>query len=200
MRGSNSNKWKCCKCHNMNYMDRKECWTFGCDEWRPRGLIPKRSAEPSPRNLARKRSDWHCCGETQFGSRSSCRKCKRTRISIEPMNRLHNTLEETNNQSDIANTKSLTIFRPGDWMCPACNDHQFANRLRCRDCETSRPVKEDKDGNDIGNPCVVCYENERNSAFLHGKDAHFVCCRECAVKMDQCPMCRKAVDEIINIF
>lgn len=28
---------------------------------------------------------------------------------------------------------------PGDWMCPGCNDHQFARNATCRRCGTPRP-------------------------------------------------------------
>lgn len=28
---------------------------------------------------------------------------------------------------------------PGDWMCPSCNDHQFARNIQCRRCAFPRP-------------------------------------------------------------
>ena len=28
----------------------------------------------------------------------------------------------------------------GDWLCPACGDHQFAKNLHCRKCQTLRPM------------------------------------------------------------
>ena len=31
-------------------------------------------------------------------------------------------------------------LRPGDWMCPACGDHQFARNMACRRCNTPRPA------------------------------------------------------------
>lgn len=30
-------------------------------------------------------------------------------------------------------------FAPGDWNCPACNDHQFARNSECRKCGMPRP-------------------------------------------------------------
>jgi len=35
-----------------------------------------------------------------------------------------------------ANSKPLS---PGDWMCPSCNDHQFARNIQCRRCAFPRP-------------------------------------------------------------
>ncbi len=31
-------------------------------------------------------------------------------------------------------------FRPGDWNCPKCNDHNFGSRMHCRQCGTEKPA------------------------------------------------------------
>jgi len=31
------------------------------------------------------------------------------------------------------------VGRPGDWMCPNCNDHVYASRSACRKCGTPKP-------------------------------------------------------------
>lgn len=166
--------WECKRCHKTNNLSTKECGGFRCREWRPRSSIPKR------------KGDWSCCGETQFASRQKCRKCFK---------------DKTNDKEEIVVTNDKVItFRHGDWMCGKCQVHQFAHRTECFKCGASRPAKEDKDGNDIGNPCVICYENERNVAFVHGDTGHFVCCKECAVQLDVCPMCRQKIVKVINIY
>lgn len=30
-------------------------------------------------------------------------------------------------------------MRPGDWMCPNCDDHQFGRNAKCRKCDTAKP-------------------------------------------------------------
>ncbi|KAG2230190.1 hypothetical protein BDF21DRAFT_383649 [Thamnidium elegans] len=30
-------------------------------------------------------------------------------------------------------------FRPGDWICPSCNTHNFATRFQCLKCSTAKP-------------------------------------------------------------
>lgn len=129
-----------------------------------------------PLNFAPKRKgDWECCGEIQFASRKKCRRC------------------------DKEKTGEAPPFRHGDWLCVKCKDHQFASRTECRKCGSSRPVREDKDGEEI-NPCIICYERERNVLFLHGNDGHFICCKECATGQAECPVCRRDVEKLINVY
>lgn len=60
-----SAQWDCKNCSWQNNMSKKECRNPECDEWRPKAEMPKRAG------------DWHCrsCGDHQFASRTSCRKC-----------------------------------------------------------------------------------------------------------------------------
>lgn len=30
-------------------------------------------------------------------------------------------------------------MRPGDWMCPTCNNHNFASRTNCKNCNVPKP-------------------------------------------------------------
>ena len=169
--------WVCKRCDRRNPRREFECTRIGCHEWRPR------------KENIRREGDWTCCGETQFASRDKCRRCGKVK-------------SEDNKTSDVAdnNNNKVVTFRHGDWLCGECNAHQFANRTECYKCKASRPVREDKDGNEIGNPCVICYAKERNVAFVHGDTGHFVCCKECASKCNTCPMCRQIVSNIINIY
>merc|ERR1719453_1682996 len=31
-------------------------------------------------------------------------------------------------------------MQPGDWLCPACGDHQFARNTQCRKCGAAKPA------------------------------------------------------------
>jgi hypothetical protein len=31
-------------------------------------------------------------------------------------------------------------MRPGDWMCPACNNHNFASKTSCNKCGLPKPA------------------------------------------------------------
>jgi len=53
--------------------------------------------------------------------------------------------------------------------------------------------------------CVVCKEQKPNTVFVHeGKKGHYVCCYECAKRIDKrkmkCPVCRSTIENIIRIF
>ena len=122
--------WLCPNCDDHQFARNKFC---------------RKCREPKPGNVvtsyqyhSEKRGDWYCpqCTDHQFASRTVCRSCGAARPeSYNP--------EGFNHINTDANTrvKPKPEFRPGDWICPQCNDHQFASRLVCRNCQTPNPVK-----------------------------------------------------------
>eukprot|EP00931_Biecheleriopsis_adriatica_P067361 TRINITY_DN41512_c0_g1_i1.p1 TRINITY_DN41512_c0_g1~~TRINITY_DN41512_c0_g1_i1.p1 ORF type:complete len:261 (-),score=35.09 TRINITY_DN41512_c0_g1_i1:53-784(-) len=84
--------------------------------------------------------DWNCpsCGDHQFGRNTSCRKC--------------GTPKPGGGSSAMAAFAALAAgaasggkggkgsIPPGDWLCPACGDHQFARNDSCRQCGTPKPA------------------------------------------------------------
>ena len=139
--------------------------------------------------VARKPGDWDCsCGCMNFASRVQCKQCGAPKI----------TTERTKEVKNEAPTK-VHLFRKGDWYCIQCSDHQFASNTTCRKCGASKPVVEE-DVSREDSECVVCFANVRNVGFLHGDDVHICCCRECASKLDKCPMCRSPISKTLNVF
>jgi len=67
-----------------------------------------------------KKGDWVCssCGDLNFASRTSCRKCSNAKGS--------------GSQGGTAAVQA----RPGDWSCPACNHLNFARNQCCRNCKS----------------------------------------------------------------
>jgi len=63
-----------------------------------------------------KKGDWVCssCGDLNFASRTSCRKCSNPKTS---------------------GSSSIPV-RAGDWSCPACNHLNFARNQCCRSCKS----------------------------------------------------------------
>ena len=37
-------------------------------------------------------------------------------------------------------------MRPGDWMCPSCNNHNYADKIRCNRCKMPKPEVYDPQG------------------------------------------------------
>ena len=69
----------------------------------------------------------------------------------------------------------------------------------CFDEEKSL-IEKEKNQNDMNElkMCKICYENKKNSVFI--PCGHICCCFECAVKLDECPLCRMKIDKIVKTF
>lgn len=60
-------------------------------------------------------------------------------------------------------------LRPGDWLCPVCNAHNFARRETCLRCNRSRPKPELREGDWICPNCKAHNFSRRQ------------CCHQCKV-------------------
>ena len=128
--------------------------------------------------------EWFCIGcpkdrfgkASNFADRATCRKCGKPNPKGKP-------------------TATVT-FKPGDWYCAKCNDHQFRDNKFCRKCNSSKPASDDAEGTE----CVVCFVNQKNTGFLHGKDVHVCCCKECATKLQSCPICRAPIEISVTVY
>ena len=52
--------------------------------------------------------------------------------------------------------------------------------------------------------CIICMDNKKTHAFIHGETAHKVCCEGCAKMIqqrgDRCPLCRTPIDTVVKVF
>ena len=52
--------------------------------------------------------------------------------------------------------------------------------------------------------CIMCCENLKNGAFLHGQAAHTIGCYECSMsiwlKGSNCPMCNISIERVVILF
>eukprot|EP00933_Yihiella_yeosuensis_P002998 TRINITY_DN10527_c0_g1_i1.p1 TRINITY_DN10527_c0_g1~~TRINITY_DN10527_c0_g1_i1.p1 ORF type:complete len:437 (-),score=68.19 TRINITY_DN10527_c0_g1_i1:107-1417(-) len=104
---------------------------------------PVRSAPALPASNGRdfKAGDWNCpaCGDHQFERNQTCRKCgepkpreSEGRYGAHPRAR----------EQAPPRRESERPFKPGDWSCPNCGDHQFGRNEVCRRCNTAKPLSE----------------------------------------------------------
>ncbi len=211
------NQWRCTSCGVRNPISRRECKKSGCTQWRPKSAMPRRrctwrSCEPS---TCPWEGDWRCCGQMQFASRHSCRRCGKEKPAAVaaaaakvPRNGKRARIEQVHGGGGggvlESVSKALITFRKGDWLCDKCKDHQFAKNAFCRQCGQSRPAREDDDGNDIDDPCAICFSSIKNAGFLHEMNVHVLSCKECADKLvaagGKCPMCRKEIEAVLKVF
>lgn len=111
---------------------------YGGDPRAPKGELTSGNAQVS------RPGDWICpsCGDLQFARNTSCRRCGQLNPGAgEAGSQL--TPHGGSNERHIGSTFPAggggTDMRPGDWLCPRCNDHVFAKNNACRRCSTPRP-------------------------------------------------------------
>ncbi|XWV24877.1 RNA-binding protein cabeza [Tupanvirus deep ocean] len=176
-----------CHCSALNFSLRDTC--YKCGDFRSKSVKPRTTI---------KRGDWNCvsCGELNFASRISCRKCFTNKNTNEPLY-----------------VAGITV-KPGDWLCQVCKspEYNFGSRTNCRQCGAAKPTNNtiinstnNNNNNTTNNDddqkcCKICFERPITVTFT--SCGHVVCCDVCCYAMDKCPVCRKTYTEnqILKIF
>ena len=70
---------------------------------------------------------------------------------------------------------------------------EFIRRMR-----TEVNVLDDGEGLDQQEACVICMDRQRNVVIL--ECGHFCCCLECAQRVNNCPVCRRAIARLVPTF
>jgi len=188
--------WICPDCGDHCFASKNTC---RCGKWRPK---PTQQLKPG---------DWNCsCGELNFSSRLTCRKCNNEKTrSIQPQPRTGDwncacgelnfasrlNCRKCNLGKPIAGVGTVQSpqVKPGDWKC-SCAEINFGTRIICRKCGSSRPSTESS------GKCAVCFENDANVCLKNC--GHIAICFSCAEVMNLCPICRKPYtsNDIIKTF
>merc|ERR1740129_2618258 len=87
--------------------------------------------------------DWMCpsCNNHNYANRMACNKCSAPKLIMfeggcggyNPVKVLAGT-----QRADPYGSPGLVASentRPGDWTCPSCNNHNYANRIACNRCK-----------------------------------------------------------------
>jgi len=130
--------WLCPICGDLQFATRSQCRKCGTG---PDGMQGDLSEEgysngSSGFHKPTKPGDWICpaCGDLQFASRSTCRKCGAAPgMQPQPMATMQGYAHS------FSGGKGGKQMRPGDWSCPSCGDHNFAKNTLCRRCGTPSP-------------------------------------------------------------
>jgi len=96
-------------------------------------LTDTHSFAMSHKNPTPRRGDWNCyaCGDLNFASRTSCRKCSRSKNSSASGGN-----SSSPNSNSNSNSVPQVIPREGDWNCSVCSHLNFARNQCCRSCKT----------------------------------------------------------------
>ena len=132
--------WTCPKCQGLVFASRSEC--FKCGEPKPQSAQWSGAQPPAPTPMMRdgkawngRPGDWMCpsCYNNNFASRHSCFRCS----APKPGQPVHP--DGGASASGPAADGRAFNARPGDWMCPSCNNNNFASRTACFRCSTPKP-------------------------------------------------------------
>ncbi len=115
--------------------------------------------------------DWNCpqCDRTQiFGSKDKCPSC-----------------------GCFRSKKQQPTVKSGDWWCPSCKTHNFANKQACFKCNLKKVLADDPD-QPQGNSCSICLALP--SCMNVHVCGHISMCEACCSIVSQCPICRADFD------
>ena len=132
-----SGDWVCPKCKNHNFANKKVCNRTGCEEPKPRGGGRGRDSrgQRSFGGSNMKSGDWNCpkCKNHNFANK---KVCNRTGCE-EPKPRGGGRGRDSRGQRSFGGSN----MKSGDWNCPKCKNHNFANKKVCNrtGCEEPKP-------------------------------------------------------------
>mmetsp|Transcript_8982 Transcript_8982/g.25815 ORF Transcript_8982/g.25815 Transcript_8982/m.25815 type:complete len:253 (+) Transcript_8982:104-862(+) len=117
--------WECPECGQHNFASRTEC--FRCD-----APVPENASQALPRNF--RPGDWICpeCNSHNFSNKTECFRCDADKPANYVDPEIPNSFRDNRESSGPS-------MRPGDWMCPDCNAHNFARNMSCFKCNVERP-------------------------------------------------------------
>merc|ERR1719491_722292 len=149
----------CPSCDNHNYANRQACNKCGTPKpglqmyAAPMGGVPMQQfggkggaqlAGGMPSGF--REGDWMCasCGNHNYSSRENCNKCGGPKTPGSGFAAVKGGAPPRPTPYPFAMPQAMPMqpanMRPGDWMCPACGNHNYASREACNKCQQPKPV------------------------------------------------------------
>ncbi|CAE7525985.1 unnamed protein product [Symbiodinium natans] len=106
----------------------------------PRGSVASSLPGGAALGAGFKPGDWNCpsCGDHQFGRNETCRKCGTPKPGDVSASQHLAALSQS---APLGGRDNSQDFKPGDWKCPRCGDHQFERNAACRKCGEPKPAQ-----------------------------------------------------------
>lgn len=190
--------WYCC--NHLNFGSRTTC--LKCGNSKPNAIESTNNSVKLENVLINskllvKPGDWYCCEYLNFGSRTTCLKCGNSKPSMIEMIEIKpdmiEMIEVKPDMIDLIEVKPNTIdlieikpigskfsIKPGDWMCPACNEHNFSSRNKCYKCylpKNKTPATGNREMKPGDWKCAGCNEHNfasRTNCFKCGSNKNWV--------------------------
>ncbi|KNC81591.1 hypothetical protein SARC_06092 [Sphaeroforma arctica JP610] len=149
--------WMCPACNNHNFARNNSCRSCYAPKQGgpPVGFnqgYPQQGAYNDNRGPANYHShgggggsnwragDWQCnCGSHNFASRTNCRDCNIPQTEGAVEGGAPPAMQQGGNYGGGGNNNMPSNWKPGDWKCVACNYHNFARGITCRQCNAPKP-------------------------------------------------------------
>eukprot|EP00929_Paragymnodinium_shiwhaense_P103910 TRINITY_DN6775_c0_g1_i1.p1 TRINITY_DN6775_c0_g1~~TRINITY_DN6775_c0_g1_i1.p1 ORF type:complete len:258 (+),score=31.65 TRINITY_DN6775_c0_g1_i1:94-867(+) len=179
--------WNCPACGNHNYANRVACNKCAAPKQgnggkggyggfigygQSKGAGKGREAA-APYNAG----DWSCpgCGNHNYAKRMQCNRCAAPRPGAAPYGQMGNGFGQQQGGAAFGGKMMMMAvpvdMRPGDWLCRACGNHNYANRDNCNKCAMAKTVFIAKGGMRDGDwVCSGCQNHNYyflGSRFLH---------------------------------
>ncbi|CAE8638214.1 unnamed protein product [Polarella glacialis] len=156
-------------------------WRLRCSEdfhWRQNMAAPYSGGAASGGN-------WMCpsCNNDNFPMRTSCNRCKLPKMGggmgMQAMGMQGMPGMMMPGMMPMMMGMPANNMRPGDWMCPACDAHNYASKTNCHKCQIPKEARIAKTGMREGDwICSAC----NNNNFASKTD-----CNKCAVPKGDAP-------------
>eukprot|EP00929_Paragymnodinium_shiwhaense_P103911 TRINITY_DN6775_c0_g1_i2.p1 TRINITY_DN6775_c0_g1~~TRINITY_DN6775_c0_g1_i2.p1 ORF type:complete len:266 (+),score=42.63 TRINITY_DN6775_c0_g1_i2:94-891(+) len=148
--------WNCPACGNHNYANRVACNKCAAPKQgnggkggyggfigygQSKGAGKGREAA-APYNAG----DWSCpgCGNHNYAKRMQCNRCAAPRPGAAPYGQMGNGFGQQQGGAAFGGKMMMMAvpvdMRPGDWLCRACGNHNYANRDNCNKCAMAKTV------------------------------------------------------------
>jgi len=144
--------WMCMFCKAHNYRDKVVC--FKCKGPNVAQMLQEHGIFI---DVAKFRAgDWLCisCKAHNYASKHSCYKCSAAKPQSENTGKIEGAAESLLRQlsaitgvspqiAQVLSSSSRKLpenFRPGDWICPGCNGHNYHSKTFCFRCNLAKPA------------------------------------------------------------
>eukprot|EP00927_Polykrikos_kofoidii_P036391 TRINITY_DN3072_c0_g1_i1.p1 TRINITY_DN3072_c0_g1~~TRINITY_DN3072_c0_g1_i1.p1 ORF type:complete len:869 (+),score=121.65 TRINITY_DN3072_c0_g1_i1:81-2609(+) len=137
---SHPNDWVCAHCSDVQFARNTACRMCGM----AKGSRPPPDVSDN-RQIPRE-GDWVCakCGDLQFARNEVCRRCSTPKVLPVPVPSAQPTQQRAAGgqgplRIELGGAAPWNTS-PGDWICPNCQDLQFARNTQCRKCGGPPPA------------------------------------------------------------
>jgi len=177
--------WNCSQCGDLNFARNAQCRRCGAAPPAGCGGGGQFNGQPAQglNNGNMRPGDWNCsqCGDLNFARNAQCRRCG----APPPANA---GCGGGCGGYGGPNPAAFAHAKPGDWVCPACGDLNFARNVACRRCGQAKPTPEAgggcMDGGGFQGGCGQGGGNVRPGDWFCPN-----CNFQCFAKFTACPRC-----------